>query len=83
MEAIFPKTALKISIWVFFIGLKSESGYFLGFSKKISDEHTYHLYIKSAPPGQNTFDSFGVKTGVIPASVPDYRSFIRLTNVKK
>ena len=44
MEAIFPqtalKTALKIAIWVFFRGLKSKSGYFLGFSKKISDEHT-------------------------------------------
>ena len=50
MEAIFPKTALKIAIWVFFGGLKSKSGYFLGFSKKISDEHTYHFNIKS-PPG--------------------------------
>ena len=50
MKAIFLKTALKIAIWVFFRGLKSKSGYFLGFSKKISDEHTYHFYIKSAPP---------------------------------
>ena len=33
-----------------FRGLKSKSGYFLGFSKKISNEHTYHFYIKSAPP---------------------------------
>ena len=32
-----------------FRGLKSKSGYFLGFSEKISDEHTYHFYIKSAP----------------------------------
>ena len=51
IEAIFPKTALKtalkIAIWVFFGGLKSKSGYFLGFSQKISDEHTYHFYIKS------------------------------------
>ena len=51
MEAIFPKTALKIAIWVFFGGLKSKSGDFLGFSKKISDEHTYHFNIKSGPPG--------------------------------
>ena len=50
MEAIFPKTALKIAIWVFFRGLKSKSGYFLGFSKIISNEHTYHFHIKS-PPG--------------------------------
>ena len=50
MEAIFSKTALKITIWVFFRGLKSKSGYFLGFSKKISDELTYHFYIKTAPP---------------------------------
>ena len=49
MEAIFPKTFLKIAIWVFFRGLKSKSGYFLGFSKKISDEHTYHFHIESAP----------------------------------
>ena len=33
-----------------FRGLKSKSGYFLGFSKNISDEHTYHFYIKSTPP---------------------------------
>ena len=55
MEAIFPKTtlktALKIAIWVFFRGLKSKFRYFLGFSKKIFDEHTYHFYIKS-PPGK-------------------------------
>ena len=50
MEAIFPKTALKIAICVFFRGLKSKSGYFLWFSKKISYEHTYHFYIKNAPP---------------------------------
>ena len=50
MGVIFPKTALKTAIWVFFRGLKSKSGYFLGFSKKISDEHTYHFYIKSPPP---------------------------------
>ena len=50
MEAICPKTALKIAIWVFFRGLKSKSGYFLGFSKRISDQHTYHFHIKSAPP---------------------------------
>ena len=31
-----------------FRGLKSKSGYFLGFSKKISDEHAYHVNIKSA-----------------------------------
>ena len=53
MEAIFPKialkTALKIAILVFFRGLKSKSEYFLGFSKKISDEHAYHFYIKSEP----------------------------------
>ena len=49
MEAIFPKIALKIAILVFFKGLKSKSEYFLGFSKKISDEHTYHFYIKSEP----------------------------------
>ena len=51
-EAIFPetvlKTALKIAIWVFFRGLKSKSGYFLGFSKRNSDD-TYHFYIKSPP----------------------------------
>ena len=35
-----------------FRGLKSKSGYFLGFPKKISDEHTYHFYIKSAPRGE-------------------------------
>ena len=51
MEAIFPKTALKIAIWVFLSVLKSKSGYFLGFSKKISDKHTNHFYIKS-PPGK-------------------------------
>ena len=31
------------AIWVFFRGLKSKSGYFLGFSKKVSDEHTSTL----------------------------------------
>ena len=55
IEAIFPKTALKtalkIVIWVFFRGLKSKSGYFLGFSKKNFREYTYHFYIKSPPPG--------------------------------
>ena len=55
IKAIFPKTALKtslkIAIWAFFRGLKSKFGYFLGFSKIISDEHTYHFYIKSPPPG--------------------------------
>ena len=55
VEAIFPKTALKtalkIAISVFFRGLKSKSGYFLGFSKKISNEHTCHFFIKSPPPG--------------------------------
>ena len=55
MEAIFPKIALKIAIWVFFMGLKTVSGCFLGFSKTISDEHTYHLYIKS-PPGYDDCD---------------------------
>ena len=49
MKAIFPKTALKIAIWVFLRDLKSKSGYFLGFPKKNSDEHTYHFNIKSAP----------------------------------
>ena len=39
------------AIWVFFRSLKSKSEYFLGFSKKFSDEHTYHFYIKSDPPG--------------------------------
>ena len=61
MEAIFPKTALKIGIWGIFGGLKSKSGYFLGFSKKISDEHTYHFNIKSPPPGygsQTALDKF-------------------------
>ena len=33
----------------YFRALKSE--YFLGFSKNVSDEHTYHFYIKSAPLG--------------------------------
>ena len=52
MEAIFLKTALKIAIWVFFRGLRPKSGDFLGFSKIISDEHTYHFYIKNpVPPG--------------------------------
>ena len=55
MEAIFPKIALKIAISVFFRGLKSKSGYFLAFSKKISDVHTYHFYIKSAPPPPGLF----------------------------
>ena len=32
-----------------FRALKSED--FLGFSKKVPDEHTYHFYIKSPPPG--------------------------------
>ena len=42
------------AIWVFFRALKSE--YSLGFSKKVSDEHTYHFYIKSAPlPGISAF----------------------------
>ena len=61
IEAIFPKTALKIAlkivIWVFFRGLKSKSGYFLGFSKKISIEHTYHFYIKG-PPGHAAQQKF-------------------------
>ena len=34
----------------FFRGLKSKSGYFLGFSKKISEEHTYHFNVKSPQP---------------------------------
>ena len=34
-----------------FGGLKSKSGYFLGSSKKISDENTYYFYMKSASPG--------------------------------
>ena len=54
MEDIFPKIALKTAhktaISVFFRGLRSISGYFLGFSKNICDEHTYHFYIKSASP---------------------------------
>ena len=50
MEAIFPKTALKIAIWVFFRGLNQNLGIFLEFSKKIYDEHTYHFHVKSAPP---------------------------------
>ena len=51
MESHFPKRALKIVIWVFFFGggggVKIKIWVFLGFSKKISDEHTYHFYIKS------------------------------------
>ena len=47
MEAIFPtiafKTALKIAIWVFFRALKSKSGYFLGFSKKVPTTFTSTL----------------------------------------
>ena len=39
------------AIWVFFRALKSKSEYFLGFSKQVSDEHTYHFYVKSASPG--------------------------------
>ena len=56
--------ALKIVIWVFFRGLKSKSGYFLGFSKKISDEHTYHFYIKStpAPPGDKQANCSRIKS---------------------
>ena len=34
MEAIFPKTTLKIAIWVFFRRLKSKFRYLWGFSKK-------------------------------------------------
>ena len=46
------KRPLKLQFGYFFRGLKSKSGYFLGFSKKISDEHTYHFYIKRPPsPG--------------------------------
>ena len=54
MEAIFPKTCSPKNCNLgIFRGLKSKSGYFLGFSKKIFDEHTYHFYIKSAPPGHS------------------------------
>ena len=54
IEAIFPKTALKtalkIVIWVFFRGLKSKSGYFLGFSKKISNENIPITSTLRVPP---------------------------------
>ena len=44
--------ALKIAISVILRDLKSKSGYFLGFFKQISDEHTYYFCIKGAlPPG--------------------------------
>ena len=48
MEAIFPKTALKIAIGYFLGVLNKNLGIFLGFSKKIVDDYTYHFYIKSA-----------------------------------
>ena len=54
IEAIFPKTALKtalkIVIWVFFRGLKSKSGYILGFSKKISNENIPITSTLRVPP---------------------------------
>ena len=53
IEAIFPKTALTIVIWVFFRGLKSKSGYFLGFSKKISNENVpITSTLRVPPPGR-------------------------------
>ena len=60
LKPFFPKQPSKwpsnLQFGYFFRGLKSKSGYILGFSKKISDEHTYHFYIKSAPPpGQEVF----------------------------
>ena len=55
MEAILPKTAfkiaLKIAIRVFSRGLKSKSGYFLGLSKKISDEQPITSTLRVPPPG--------------------------------
>ena len=33
----------------FVMALKSKSEHFLGFSKEVSDEHTCHFYINSAP----------------------------------
>ena len=52
----FPNVFSKICIFLgycannlsIFRALKSE--YLLGFSRKVSEEHTYHFYIKSAPP---------------------------------
>ena len=35
--------------FVFFRILHQQFGYFLGFSKKVSNEHTYHFCIKSSP----------------------------------
>ena len=37
--------------FVFFRTSRQLFGYFLGFSKNVSDEHTYHFCIKSSPPG--------------------------------
>ena len=38
-----------------FRALKSKSEYFLGFFENVSYEHTYHFYIKSAPPRNRTY----------------------------
>ena len=46
----FPKTFS--AKFVFFRILHQQFGHFLGFTKNVSDEHTYHFCIKSSPsPG--------------------------------
>ena len=50
MEPIFPKTALKIAIWIFLAALKSKSGYFLGFPEKFSTSIPITSTLR-VPPG--------------------------------
>ena len=54
MEVIFPKTAFKIAIWVFFKGLKSKSGYLEGFSKKIPTSISITSTLTVPPPGHHS-----------------------------
>ena len=46
----FQKVFSKIYI-IFLRILRQHIGYFLRFSKNVSDEHTYHFCLKSPPPG--------------------------------
>ena len=57
---IFPKTALKIAIWVFFRGLKSKSGYFKGFPKMFPTSVPITSTLRVPPPGfsEYTLESY-------------------------
>ena len=70
-ERVFLGIAL--AIWVLFRCLKSKSGNFLGFSKKNSDEHTYHFNNSNESPpeqGKRTPTSAKSLSGLVRSKGP-------------